>query len=414
MDERLVRFRVGVVVLTAACITLLLVFLFSAERSLFRRSYNVIVRFPSAPGVADRTPVRKSGIQIGRVYDVELLDDGGVRLTLRIDRGRKLLRREYARIGTPSLVTGDSNLEFILRGDNDRTLIADFDSNGDGSLSSQELAVADQEVQDGDFLGDGRVARDPMEALASVEERLGGAFVAVQDASYRISRLVDNLNSMLNNNDDQFRRILDQTETAIGNFDQTARNVNEVFGDAETRKDLKVAIGKLPQLVDGMELAVNDARETMQSFKSAGKRADNVLASVEQIVEPLAERGEEFAENLVGITGKLDSFLLELNVVGKMLARGDGTIAKLLREDDIYKSLSDSVARFERMSRQLEPVMHDVRIAADKVARDPSIILKNVLKKKPSGAYLKNGMEFPDTQGYFPRAIDEDRRRSNR
>jgi phospholipid/cholesterol/gamma-HCH transport system substrate-binding protein len=414
MDERLVRFRVGVVVLTAACITLLLVFLFSAERSLFRRSYNVIVRFPSAPGVADRTPVRKSGIQIGRVYDVELLDDGGVRLTLRIDRGRKLLRREYARIGTPSLVTGDSNLEFILRGDNDRTLIADFDSNGDGSLSSQELAVADQEVQDGDFLGDGRVARDPMEALASVEERLGGAFVAVQDASYRISRLVDNLNSMLNNNDDQFRRILDQTETAIGNFDQTARNVNEVFGDAETRKDLKVAIGKLPQLVDGMELAVNDARETMQSFKSAGKRADNVLASVEQIVEPLAERGEEFAENLVGITGKLDSFLLELNVVGEMLARGDGTIAKLLREDDIYKSLSDSVARFERMSRQLEPVMHDVRIAADKVARDPSIILKNVLKKKPSGAYLKNGMEFPDTQGYFPRAIDEDRRRSNR
>ena len=414
MDERLVRFRVGVVVLTAACITLLLVFLFSAERSLFRRSYNVIVRFPSAPGVADRTPVRKSGIQIGRVYDVELLDDGGVRLTLRIDRGRKLLRREYARIGTPSLVTGDSNLEFILRGDNDRTLIADFDSNGDGSLSSQELAVADQEVQDGDFLGDGRVARDPMEALASVEERLGGAFVAVQDASYRISRLVDNLNSMLNNNDDQFRRILDQTETAIGNFDQTARNVNEVFGDAETRKDLKVAIGKLPQLVDGMELAVNDARETMQSFKSAGKRADNVLASVEQIVEPLAERGEEFAENLVGITGKLDSFLLELNVVGEMLARGDGTIAKLLREDDIYKSLSDSVARFERMSRQLEPVMHDVRIAADKVARDPSIILKNVLKKKPSGAYLTNGMEFPDTQGYFPRAIDEDRRRSNR
>ena len=414
MDERLVRFRVGVVVLTAACITLLLVFLFSAERSLFRRSYNVIVRFPSAPGVADRTPVRKSGIQIGRVYDVELLDDGGVRLTLRIDRGRKLLRREYARIGTPSLVTGDSNLEFILRGDNDRTLIADFDSNGDGSLSSQELAVADQEVQDGDFLGDGRVARDPMEALASVEERLGGAFVAVQDASYRISRLVDNLNSMLDNNDDQFRRILDQTETAIGNFDQTARNVNEVLGDAETRKDLKVAIGKLPQLVDGMELAVNDARETMQSFKSAGKRADNVLASVEQIVEPLAERGEEFAENLVGITGKLDSFLLELNVVGEMLARGDGTIAKLLREDDIYKSLSDSVARFERMSRQLEPVMHDVRIAADKVARDPSIILKNVLKKKPSGAYLKNGMEFPDTQGYFPRAIDEDRRRSNR
>ena len=413
MDERLVRFRVGVVVVTAACITVLLVILFGADKNLFRRSYVVVVRFPSAPGVSENTPVRKSGIQIGQVDEVELLDDG-VELTLHIDQGRKIRRREYARIGTPSLVTGDANLEFVRRLDGDPSLVAEFDDNGDEVLSAAELAIADQEIKDGDFLGNGRVARDPIEALASAEERLGGAFMAVQDASYRFSRLVDNLNSMLNNNDDQFRRILDQTETTIGNIDQTARNMNDVFGDAESRQNLKMAIEKLPGLIEGMDAAVKDVGETMASFKNVGKRLDKVVVGVEQIVMPLAERGEEFAENLVGITDKLDSFLLELNVVGEMLARGDGTIAKLLREDDIYEKLSDTASRLDRMSRQFEPIAYNVRVLTDKMARDPSEILKGVLRQQPSGAGIKSGIPTFDSQGYFPRIIEEDRRRSNR
>ena len=79
----------------------------------------------------------------------------------------------------------------------------------------------------------------------------------------------------------------------------------------ETKQKLRAAIDKLPGVVDNIELAASDARETMASFKNAGDRADRVLQGVEEIVAPLAARSEAFAENLVGITDKLDSFLLE-------------------------------------------------------------------------------------------------------
>lgn len=404
MDERVIRFRVGIVVLTAACITFLLVMLFSAQRRLFRQTYTVYVRFPAAPGVGDNTPVRKSGIPIGRVTNIKLLDDSGVRLTLRIDQGTKIKRIEAARIGVASLVTGDANLEFVPRAPEDPTLIAEFDQDKDGLLSTQELAVMDELIGDGDYLSYGQVTRDPLAALASTEERLAQTFVAVQDASMRFSALVDNLNAMLSNNDDQFRRILTKSETMIGNMDRAAQDLHDLFGEQETRENLRNAIAKLPGAVEKFELAAEEARETMASFKSAGDRAEKVLAGVEEIIEPLADRSDELADNLIGITDKLDSFLLELNAVAEMLARGDGTVARLLREDEIYVKLHDAVDRFELMTRRIEPIIADARTAVDKVARDPSILgARGLLLSRPPGAGIKTGIDFGDTRGYFPR-----------
>lgn len=409
MDERVLRFRVGVVVLTGAGITFLLVLLFSAQQQLFQPTYEVTVGFPAAPGVSENTPVRKSGIPIGRVAGVELLDEGGVRLTLRIDQDKPLKRREVARIGVGSLVTGDANLEFIYRSDADPSMVIEFDTNGDGRLSVSELEVANQRLQNGDYLGNGQVMRDPLQAFADAEQRIGGAFVAVQDASLRFSQLVDNMNSMLNNNDDQFRRILSNSETMIGNIDKAAKDVSSLFGDEAAKQKLRLAIDRLPSAMEDIELAAQDARETMAGFKSAGQRADRVLSNIEEITAPLAERGEKLADNLVGITTKLDSFLLELNAVGEMLARGDGTVARLLREDDIYRKLSDTVDRFDALSRRLEPLMMDARIAMDKVARDPSILgVRGALNRRPPGAGLKTGMDFGDTRGMFPRLFERE------
>lgn len=411
MDERVIRFRVGIVVITAACITFLLVMLFSAQRRLFRSTYTVMVRFPSAPGVSENTPVRKSGIPIGRVTDVELLNDGGVRLTMQVDQDKPLFRREAPRIGPGSLVTGDANLEFVARDDADPTLIREFDTNGDGVLGPEELEVANQQIEDDEYLSNGQVARDPLAALAAAEERLGSAFSAVQDASLRFSQLVDNLNGMLNNNDDQFRRILTKTETMVGNIDLAARDMHDLFGDEQSKQKLRTAIDKLPGVVENIELAAADARDTMASFKNAGDRAERVLAGVEEIVQPLAERSDAFAENLVGITDKLDSFLLELNAVAEMLSRGEGTVGKLLREDEIYLKLRDSVERFELLTRRIEPIVADARVAVDKVARDPSILgVRGALLRRPPGAGLKTGMDFGDTQGYFPRRHELERK----
>src|SRR6056297_473822 len=113
MDEQKLRFRVGVVVLAAAIITIILITLLGAWPSPFTPRYTVQVEFPNAPGVTIDTPVRKSGIQIGRVAALELLENGRVLLTLKIDARYRLQTDEVCRISTGSLVTGDAVVEWI-------------------------------------------------------------------------------------------------------------------------------------------------------------------------------------------------------------------------------------------------------------------------------------------------------------
>ena len=72
MDERVVRFRVGVMVLATVFITAILVLLFGDFSTFGQSTYTVYIAFPQAPGVARDTPVRKSGILIGRVSSVPI------------------------------------------------------------------------------------------------------------------------------------------------------------------------------------------------------------------------------------------------------------------------------------------------------------------------------------------------------
>lgn len=70
MNERLLKFQVGVIVLAALAAALILIVLLGAWPNLFESYYTVYAEFPEAPGVARDAPVLKSGIKIGRVHKV--------------------------------------------------------------------------------------------------------------------------------------------------------------------------------------------------------------------------------------------------------------------------------------------------------------------------------------------------------
>ena len=118
MDERTLQIRVGVVVLAAVAITGILVILFGESQSVIRAWQGddivVYIEFAEAPGVTRDTPVRKSGVLIGRGVDVTLNEENGtVDVELTLFSKYTIYKDEVCRIGTNSLVTGDAVLEFI-------------------------------------------------------------------------------------------------------------------------------------------------------------------------------------------------------------------------------------------------------------------------------------------------------------
>ncbi len=87
---------------------------FGAAPNFLARRYRVTINFPAAPGVAADTPVRKNGVNIGRVKKVTLLnDDAGVDLELELNDEFQIKSGELCKVGTGSLITGDAIVEFV-------------------------------------------------------------------------------------------------------------------------------------------------------------------------------------------------------------------------------------------------------------------------------------------------------------
>src|SRR3972149_2325090 len=99
MDERIMQFRVGVMVLATLIITGILVAMFGEMPKIIYGEYKLEITFDQAPGVTDGTPVRKSGILIGRVTKVRFSDeDTKVVVTVAIKDKFHLRRNERCQV----------------------------------------------------------------------------------------------------------------------------------------------------------------------------------------------------------------------------------------------------------------------------------------------------------------------------
>lgn len=359
MDERVIQFRVGVVVVAAGIITSILVVVFGEIPRIVSRQQTVYVRFVTAPGVTIDTPVRKSGILIGRVSRIDLLDDGGVLVTASVDAGRVLRRNEVCRIRTGTFL-GDALLEFV---------------------PSSDPAASAEPIQDGEYL-DGVVTSDPLDAmrvLVNLEGDMVRALGSIQDAGNEVGQVARNMNVLVENNQDQFNRIMAKSEQALDRFDSAMATVNELVGDEELRDKLRQALEDVPQVL-------TDARQLMASLDSLAQRADKNMQNLEGITGPLGERGEAIVNRVDQSVTRLDELMEQLVQFSQSLNSSEGTVGQLIHNPDLYQKLNRAAENIEEISFRLRPIVDDARVFADKIARDPGRLgVKGALDRRQSG-----------------------------
>lgn len=114
MDQRVVEFRIGVLVLATAVIAGILLLLFRDGPLPWSGTYTLRVPLPNARGVTEGTPVRKLGILVGRVSGVEFVEnEEGVMVTAEIRDDITIYDDEICRLRVSLL--GDAELEIVKR-----------------------------------------------------------------------------------------------------------------------------------------------------------------------------------------------------------------------------------------------------------------------------------------------------------
>lgn len=358
MDDRIIHFRLGlfVVIVTSALMTLFLVYLFGELPS---RSQKIIyVRFDNVTGVTEETPVRKNGILVGRVRKMQPVDNGVV-LSLAIASRWKLLESEVCRIGSDNLF-GDSVLEFV---------------------SSGVRGASDREIQDGEYIN-GVVASNPLDAMRVVvdmKEQFHEALLSIRAAGEEVGGVAEGLHAVVATNQAQFSRILGRTEQALGKFDTAMVSINQVVGDEDLQFALEDALEGVPKLV-------TNAGQILSSVQSVLDEAEANLVNIRGFTEPLGEQGGVIVNKLNRSAGRLDELLTEFQTFGEQLNSGDGTIAQLVHNPELYQNLNRAAQNIEQVSRRLEPIVNDARVAVDKVARNPRMLgVQGALQRRTTG-----------------------------
>ncbi|HEX2252487.1 MAG TPA: MlaD family protein [Thermoanaerobaculia bacterium] len=240
--------------------------------------------FDSVAGLDDRSAVRVAGVRVGRVDGITL-EGRQARVRLLLEQPLGLTEGTYAEISNMGLL-GDKYVELVpgppgARPLPDGAVIPGITPPGFDEAMAKLNQVAD--------------------SIIGVTDPLGSTLTGTGQPT-PLSRLIDNMEATTA----EIRLLV---ETNRAQLEGTIRNFERV---SETLAD------NLPALV---------------------ARLDGILVEVDAVVAENRGAVGETAQNMAALTRELQGTVDDLNQVTGRLARGEGTLGKLLTSDEAHQEL---------------------------------------------------------------------------
>ena len=141
-------------------------------------------------------------------------------------------------------------------------------------------------------------------------------------------------------------------EGAVTNADSLLINVNQIL-DAKTKKDLRESISGLNVLVKSFQGSANTLNGILADNKgdldTAVQNIANITANFSKLSDSISEA------SLVDTMKNLESTIASLDAMLAKMEQGNGTLGKLMTDDELYNNLSNS-------SKELDLLLQDFRL----------------------------------------------------
>ena len=108
--------------------------------------------------------------------------------------------------------------------------------------------------------------------------------------------------------------------------------------------------------------------------------AESNLKNIQGFTGPLGQRGPAIVSKLDSSIGQLDELLIQFTEFGKNLNRREGSFGRFLNDPDLYQNLNSAAINIEKLTCELRPIIGDVRVITDKVARHPEVVIRGVFR----------------------------------
>jgi phospholipid/cholesterol/gamma-HCH transport system substrate-binding protein len=285
--------KFGLITVFALVMAGILIFAVGGGGGFFWQNYTLKVRFDNVAGLAQGSPVRVAGVEVGSVSNVEL-SGNGVEVWFDINDGMRPLvtDRSMATIGSISLL-GEAAVDI---------------SPGQGGTPIPDWGY----VRSG--IAEGSLQQVTSQASASINE----ARLLVEDIRKGRGTV-----GKLFTDDSLFREF----NALLAAAEDVTRNI----------KDGRGTMGQLatnPKMYNELESSVANLNAITSGLRKGEGSLGKLLYD-----QGLADRLTQASANLEGMTAKIN--------------RGEGTIGRLISEDELYKRLDSVTARLDTVLQNL-------------------------------------------------------------
>ena len=324
MAERALRRRLGIFVAATIAALTGLVVLFGGAPTVFNARTKYTVLYPEAPGVAAGTPVRKSGVRIGRVTAVDIDESSGeVRVNIEVEN-KYLPRQSEEPAISRGLLSGDTAIDFIPKTDE----------------KGQPMPRSDAIPPNADIAG-----VRPLNTQRLLNQAQG-AIPNAQDALIKFSATMS-----------RFDAVGPKAEKALDEIAAFARLARELVPELrETNKRVQDFIG-----ADGPPDPKNQDVALRRADDAEPANLKTLVREIQDFVKTYKPLGEDLRALLKVAEPELTAALKSL----KMLTDRAG----LFLTDDNRKALTEILATFQKASADL---------LSEENKKNVNAILKNV------------------------------------
>ncbi len=248
--------------------------------------------YDNVEGLASSTPVTINGLGVGKVQEIRFMEDGSgkLRVKLLIDSDFEFSKNSKAELYEAGLIGGKAV-----------AIIPAFDNAAN--------------AKKGDFL-EGIVK-------AGLTELVNQRLTPLQE----------------------------KMETMMVSADSLLTNINSIF-DTQTKANLKNSIAELSKTIKSFK----NTSESLNSLIANNKdKLENTLNNVDSISSNLAEITHSIAEaNLGKAIENLQSTLINFDTILASMGEGEGSLGKLLKDEELYNNLKGATKEMEELMRDIK------------------------------------------------------------
>jgi len=286
--------------------------------------FDLYAVFNNAAGLDVSAPVRMVGVNVGRVKGIDIINRKA-RVTLHINQGRRIDKDAVVSIRSQGIL-GDKYVG-IAPGTS-----GDFYKDGDRITKTRTGTDIDSLMNSLQTAGS-----DLSAILASLRKVIGN-----QEGERSMADILQNTRTLSKNLSALVADNRKHVDSIVANLDRLTGKLDVIAG--ENRENVREALANIRQVTE--DLRGNLPRLTGK-LEGAADQVNGVLTDNRETVKETIERIKKDAQ-------LLEQTLESVKTVAKRIESGQGTVGKLINEDEAYTNLNETLGSINKTLKKAE------------------------------------------------------------